>query len=176
MSRAALFQKGVKGSILDLVQRCNSLLSKKDKKKVDISLVGLNGVVGKAFFSDQIADEERSCGYKLRGDGFSGEGQVMCWRLLRQERIKRLGRYLLQASLISVVSLRPSCTVEFPKLSAGLGLFPSFHDAGFLIAFTTFQLSFDAIDLQLFLQLSDGVFNVSTNFNFYHLGLQCLGI
>jgi hypothetical protein len=26
--------------------------------------------------------------------------------------------------------------------------------------------------LQLFLQLSDGVFNVSTNFNFYHLGLQ----
>ena len=162
----------MKGGAVDLVQRCNPLLSKKNKKEIDISLVGLNGVVGKTFFSDQIADVERSCGYKLRGEGLAGEGQMMCCRLLRQERIKRLGRERLQALLVSVVSLRPSCAVEFPKLSAGLGLFPSFHDAGFLIAFTTFQLSFDAIDLQLFLQLSDGVFNVSTNFNFYHLGLQ----
>jgi hypothetical protein len=162
----------VQGGTVDLIQRSNPLLSKKDKKKVDIRLIGLDGIVGKAFFSDQIADEERSCGYKLRGNGFSGEGQMMCCRLLRQERIKRLGRERLQALLVSVVSLRPSCAVEFPKLSAGLGLFPSFHDAGFFVAFTTFQLSFDAIDLQLFLQLSDGVFNVSTNFNFYHLGLQ----
>jgi hypothetical protein len=82
----------VKDSAGDLIQRCNFLLSKKGKKKIDVSLVGLNGVVGKAFFGDQIAEVDRSCGYKLRGDGFSGEGQVMCCRLLRQERIKRLGR------------------------------------------------------------------------------------
>ena len=82
----------MKGGAVNLIQRCNSLLSKKDKKEIDISLVGLNGVVGKAFFSDQIADVERSCGYKLRVNGFSGEGQMMCCRLLRQERIQRLGR------------------------------------------------------------------------------------
>ena len=76
---------------MDLVQRCNPLLSKKDKEKIDISLVGLNGVVGKALFGDQVADEKRFCGYKLRGNGFSGEGQMMCCRLLRQERVKRLG-------------------------------------------------------------------------------------
>ena len=97
----------------------------------------------------------------------------MCCGLLHKERIKRLGHNLFQAPLISVVSLRPSCAVEFPKLSTGLGLLATFHDARFFIAFTTLQLSFDAIDLQLFFQLSDGVFNVSTNFNFYHLGLQC---
>ena len=82
----------MKGGTVNLIQRCNFLLSKKDKKEIDISLVGLNGVVGKAFFSDQIADKKRSCGYKLRGDGLWGEGQMMCWRLLCQERIKRLGQ------------------------------------------------------------------------------------
>ena len=65
----------MQGGAVDLVQRSNPLLAKKDKKKIDIRLVGLNGVVGKAFFGDQIADEERSCGYKLRGNGLAGKGQ-----------------------------------------------------------------------------------------------------
>jgi hypothetical protein len=81
----------VQGGAVDLLQRCNPLLSKKDEKKINVSLVGLNGVVGKPFFGDQIADVERSCGYKRRGERLAGEGQMMCCRLLRQERIKRLG-------------------------------------------------------------------------------------
>jgi hypothetical protein len=48
----------VKGSAVDLVQRCNPVLSKKDKKEIDISLIGLDGVVGKPLFSDQIAEKE----------------------------------------------------------------------------------------------------------------------
>ena len=58
--------------------------------------------------------------------------------LTQREDLNAWGRELLQALLISVVSLRPAGAVEFPKLSAGLGLFPSFHDAGFFIAFATF--------------------------------------
>lgn len=48
----------MKGGAVDLVQRCNFVLSKKDKKKIDISLIGLDGIVGKPLFSDQIAKKE----------------------------------------------------------------------------------------------------------------------
>lgn len=88
--------------------------------------------------------------------------------------IKHLERkHQLQVSL-SPETLRLPGTVEFSEFSAGFCLFPAFHDAWFFIAFTTFQLTFDPVNLQLFFELSDGVFNVSTNFNFYHLGLQCI--
>jgi len=43
---------------MDLFQRCNLLLSKKDKKKINVSPIGLNGVVGKPLFSDKIAEKE----------------------------------------------------------------------------------------------------------------------
>lgn len=58
MARAALFQEGVKGSAVDLVQCCNPVLAEKDKKKINISLIGLDSVVGKSLFSDQIAEKE----------------------------------------------------------------------------------------------------------------------
>lgn len=48
----------MKGSAVNFVQRCYSLLSDKDKKKTDIGLIGLDGVVGKPLFSDQIAEKE----------------------------------------------------------------------------------------------------------------------
>jgi hypothetical protein len=48
----------VKGGAVDLIQHCNLALSKKDKKEIDISLIGLDGIVGKPLFSDQIAEIE----------------------------------------------------------------------------------------------------------------------
>jgi len=43
---------------VDFVQRCNPVLAEKDKKNIDISLIGLDSVVGKSLFSDQIAEKE----------------------------------------------------------------------------------------------------------------------
>lgn len=48
----------MKGSAVDFVQRCNPVLSKKDKKEIDISPICLEGVVGKPLFSDQIAEKK----------------------------------------------------------------------------------------------------------------------
>lgn len=170
---AALFQKDMQGSALDFFQCGNSLLSQKTEKNINIGLIGLNGIICKAPFGDQVAEKKRPCCLKLLGNGLTRDGQKMCCRFSTKKGSNAQGLRKLQAFTVSV-SLRPSCAIEFPELSAGLGLFATLHDAGFLIAFTTFQFSFNTIDLQFFLQLSDGVFNISTNFNFYHLGLQCI--
>lgn len=39
--------------------------SEKFKKNINISLIGLDGVGGKALFRDQVAEIERSCGDEL---------------------------------------------------------------------------------------------------------------
>ena len=65
---------------------------------------------------------------------------------------------------------RFSDTIELAEFSAGFRLFAAFLHAGFLVVFPALQFPFNTIDLQLFLQLANGVLKISTNFNFYHLG------
>jgi hypothetical protein len=48
----ALFQKELQGIAVDLVEGGGFLPEEKGEKEIDISLVGLNGIVGKSFFSD----------------------------------------------------------------------------------------------------------------------------
>ena len=63
-------------------------------------------------------------------------------------------------------------TVELAKLPAGFRLLAAFLDARLLIVFTTLQFSFNSVDLQFFLQLANGIFEISPNFNINHLGLR----
>ena len=67
---------------------------------------------------------------------------------------------------------RLSYAIELPEFSAGFRLLAALFHTGFLVVFPAFQLSFDTIDLQFLLQLSYGVLKITTNFNFYHLGLR----
>lgn len=67
-------------------------------------------------------------------------------------------------------SERFSDAIEFAELAAGLRLFATLFDAWFLVVLPAFQFSFDAVNLQFFLQLSDGVLEIAANFNFNHLG------
>jgi hypothetical protein len=62
--------------------------------------------------------------------------------------------------------------VELAEFPACFSLLATFLDTRFFVVFTTLQLSFYPIYLQLLLQLSDGIFKVSSNFNFYHFGLR----
>jgi len=43
-----------------------------------------------------------------------------------------------------------------------------FFTLGFLVILTPFQLTLDAVNLQLFLSLANGIFEVASDFNFYH--------
>ena len=65
-----------------------------------------------------------------------------------------------------------SNAIELAEFPACFSLFATFFDTRLFVVFTTLQLSFYPIYLQLLLQLSDGIFKVSSNFNFYHFGLR----
>ncbi len=54
---AALFQEGVQGLVVDIFQRRDPLLPEKMKKDINIRLIGLNGIVCKAPFCDQVAEK-----------------------------------------------------------------------------------------------------------------------
>jgi hypothetical protein len=61
-----------------------------------------------------------------------------------------------------------SYPVEFAKFTQGLSGFAAFFDTGFFVVFTPFQLSFNTVDLQFFLQLPDRVFKVTSDIDFDH--------
>jgi len=65
----------VNGSAGDLLQRF-SFLQEKNKKEMNICVVGLNSIFCKAFFSDQIMKKDLFCRNKLLWEGFSGDGRV----------------------------------------------------------------------------------------------------
>lgn len=75
LTLAALFQEEMKERGVNLVQACNFLLTEKGEKKINISLIGLDGIVGQAFFSNEIIEKERLGGNELLGDGLRGDGQ-----------------------------------------------------------------------------------------------------
>ena len=62
--------------------------------------------------------------------------------------------------------------VELAELTACFSLLTAFLHAWFFVILPTLQLSFNSIDLKLFLQLPDGKFEITSNFNFYHLNLR----
>ncbi len=62
--------------------------------------------------------------------------------------------------------------VELAELAACLGLLAAFFHAWFFIILPALQLSFNSIDLKLFLQLPDGKFEITSDLNFYHLNLR----
>ncbi len=142
------------------------------KKEVNIGRVGLDGVFGKAFLRDQVVEKKLFCRNKLLGEGCGVDGNVGKQRGKRKRKRPLQeccsGRFRKFLTLLS----SPSDAVELAKLTTSLGLFATFFDTGFFIVLTTLQLSFNSINLQFFLQLTDGVFKISTNFNFYHLGLR----
>lgn len=72
----------------------------------------------------------------------------------------------------AVLVLSASDPVKLAEFTTSFSLFATFFYTWFFIAFATFEFSFDSINLQFLFQLPDGIFKISTNFNFYHLGLR----
>ena len=68
-----------------------------------------------------------------------------------------------------------SYPIEFAKFAQGLSCFAAFFDTGFFIVFTPFQLSFNTVDLQFFLQLPDRVFKVTSDIDFDHNCITSFG-
>jgi len=58
--------------------------------------------------------------------------------------------------------------VELAKFSKRLGCFTALSDAGFFVKLAPFQLTLDTVNLQLFFQLTDCVFEVTSHFHFNH--------
>lgn len=52
----------MKGLAVNLGQCGDSHLADKNEEEIDISLIGLDGIVGQTLFGKQIAKKERSCG------------------------------------------------------------------------------------------------------------------
>lgn len=100
------------------------------------------------------------------------------WRLdgIRQKKKGLRGRFKMPGATMGILSHTCSgCladSVELAEFPACFSLLATFFYTWFFVEFTTLQLSFYPIYLQLLLQLSDGIFKVSSNFNFYHLGLR----
>jgi len=74
-------------------------LPEKAEKNINISLIGLNSVICKAPFGDQVAKKERPCGLKLLGNGLARYGQKMCRRFSAEKEINAQGLEQLQALL-----------------------------------------------------------------------------
>jgi len=58
--------------------------------------------------------------------------------------------------------------VELAELAQCLGGLTPLFDTGFFIVLASLQLPLDAIDLQLFFQLANGILQVTSYFDFYH--------
>ncbi len=170
MSVPALFQKPVNMTVFDLLQGAYFwLLLKECKKEIDVGFVGLDGVFGKTFLRDYIMEKKFFCRNELLREGCGVDGSVWEKRKSKCPLQKNCGRHFRKFSTLFSTS---SDAVELAKLAASLSLFAALFDTGFFILLATLQLSFDSINLQFLFQLTDGVFKISTNFNFYHLGLR----
>lgn len=85
LSAAALFEEFVDGFVVDLGEALNSphVLQEKGEEEVDVSVVGLDGVLGKSFLSDQVVEKKFFGLEKLLGKGFAGDGNIL---LARKEK------------------------------------------------------------------------------------------
>jgi hypothetical protein len=61
-----------------------------------------------------------------------------------------------------------SYAVVLAKFSQCFGAFPAFADTGFFIVLAPFEFAFDAVYLQLLLQLTDRVLDIASDFNLDH--------
>jgi hypothetical protein len=66
------------------------------------------------------------------------------------------------------LELATSHPVELTELPQSFSRFTPFFYARFLVILTSFQLTFDTVNLQLFLELANGILKVASDFNFYH--------
>ena len=57
---------------------------------------------------------------------------------------------------------------EFAHFPLGFSLLPALFLTRFFVVLTALQFTLDAIHLQLFLQLTNGIFNITSYFNFYY--------
>jgi len=69
------------------------------------------------------------------------------------------------------LELATSHPVELTELTQSFSSFTPFFYAGFLVILTSFQLTFDTVNLQLFLELANGILKVASDFNFYHVSI-----
>lgn len=130
---------------------CGDWLCILAKKGVQICFVRLHGVDGEA----------------------AGKGEVLQKTVQQVKRLvdsralklkKNPGRKT--GASVSTAIFHP---VELAKFTQGFRSFTAFLHAGFLVVFAPFQLTFDTIDLQFFLQLPDRVFKVTSDIYFDHI-------
>jgi hypothetical protein len=113
-----------------------------------------------------VDEEEFQQGAELFGDSGGLYWSGRCKRLVSCLRAIQTG------SRSQNGSGRSSHAVELSELPPGFSLLAAFFDAGLFVVFTTLKLSFDPVNLKLFLQLPDGKLEVASNFNFYHVSLR----
>jgi len=166
MPLSGLFQKGMNGLAINPVKIGLYTGMEKKEKRLNVSGVRLNGILRQASFRDYIMKKEvvqggKLCGQNRRIDGIQGQRVGSMDKMPAMEGILSAGSSDCLAN-----------TVEFAEFPACFCLLATFLHTRFLVVFTTLQFSFNSVYLQLFLQLSDGVFKVPPNFNFYHLWLR----
>lgn len=147
----------------------SSVLLQVGEEKIDIGLVGLDGIFCESFLRDQMMEKEFSCRNKLSRDLLGS----MAKRTGLEGKKDARGRMAATGVSVGLLSLSaPSDAVKLAELATGFRLFAPFFYARLFVVLTTLQFSFDSVNLKFLFQLTDGVFKISTNFNFYHLGLR----
>jgi hypothetical protein len=157
----AVLEKLLNLLLADVFQgrRCGT--GEKKKKRVQISVIGGDSVLGKPSLDGQMLQE------KL---------QVLVVIDVLQRRMWLGGKQKPRRRAVGACSSDPaSHPVELAKFTQGFGCFAAFFDAGFFVILTPFQLSFDTVDLQFFLQLPDRVFKVTSDIYFDHNCITSFG-
>ena len=75
LSAATLFKKTVDDFAVYLLQGF-FFLQEKEKKDVNVSVVGFDGIVCETFLRDQIMEKELFCSNKLLWKGFASDGKL----------------------------------------------------------------------------------------------------
>ncbi len=126
----------------------------KAEKGAQVSPVGGNGIGRQASLDGEMLQKALQ---QVGRVGLLGQG-------VEKRKKKNPGMY--RGFFYSTAIFHP---IELAKFTQGFRSFATFLDAGFFVILTPFQLAFDTVDLQFFLQLPDRVFKVTSDIYFDHI-------